>query len=77
MIASTSCAAPDLIRDGIEGMLVPPSNPARLREAIETLLDRPRLVPEMAAAAFRLSRSMTWDKYHAQVLALSQELAGY
>ena len=74
VIASTSCAAPDLIRDGIEGLLVPPSNPVRLREAIQALLDRPQLAPAMAEAAYQLSRRLTWERYHMRVLTLSQEL---
>ena len=75
VIASTSCAAPDLIRDGVEGLVVPPSDPVRLREAIQTLLDRPQLVAAMAEAAYKLSRTLTWEKYHTQVLALSHEFA--
>ena len=75
VIASTSCAAPDLIRDGVEGLIIPSSNPVRLREAIQILLDRPQLVPEMADAAYRLSRKLTWEKYHSEVLALSHEFA--
>jgi starch synthase len=75
IIASTSCAAPDLIRNGIEGLLVPPSDPVRLREAIQTLLDRPEFTPAMAQAAYELSRRLTWDAYRTQVQALSHEFA--
>ncbi len=75
VIASTSCAAPDLIRDGVEGLLVPPSNPVRLRKAIQTLLDRPQLAPAMSEAAYQLSRKLSWERYHAQVLSLSHETA--
>jgi starch synthase len=75
VIASTSCAAPDLIQDGIEGLIVPPSNPVRLGEAIQILLDRPQLVPAMAEAAYQLSRRLTWERYHLRVLNLSRALA--
>jgi starch synthase len=75
VIASTSCAAPDVIRNGVEGLIVPPSDPIRLREAIQTCLDQPHLVAAMAEAAYRLSRRLTWEQYHLQVLALSHELA--
>ncbi|HEY1754062.1 MAG TPA: glycosyltransferase family 4 protein [Bryobacteraceae bacterium] len=74
-IASTSCAAPDLVRDGIEGLIVPPSNPVRIREAIETLLDRPQLAPAMSDAAYQLSRRLTWESYQRQVVELSHEVA--
>jgi glycosyltransferase involved in cell wall biosynthesis len=76
VIASTSCAAPDLIRDGVEGLIVPPSNSVRLGEAIQILLDRPQLVAAMAEAAYQLSRRLTWEEYHLRVLNLSQALAG-
>jgi alpha-maltose-1-phosphate synthase len=75
VIASTSCAAPDLIRDGVEGLIVPPSNPVRLREAIQTLLDRPQLISAMSEAAGQLSRRLSWESYHQQVLGLSHETA--
>ncbi len=74
VIASTSCAAPDLIRDGVEGLIVPPSNPVRLRQAIQSLLERPQLVAAMAESAYQLSRRLSWEKYHLQVLALTHEL---
>jgi starch synthase len=75
VIASTSCAAPDLIRDGVEGLIVPPASPVRIREAIETLLERPQLVPAMSDAAYRLSRRLTWESYQRQVVELSYEVA--
>ncbi len=75
VIASTSCAAPDLIRNGVEGLIVPPSNPVRLREAIQALLDRPQLVSAMSEAAYQLSWRLSWESYHAQVLSLSHETA--
>ena len=43
---------------------------------IQILLDRPQLVPAMADAAYQLSRKLTWEDYHLQVLSLSHALAG-
>jgi glycosyltransferase involved in cell wall biosynthesis len=43
VIASAVGGIPELIRDGVDGFLVPPENPVRLAEKIELLLSNPQL----------------------------------
>ncbi|NJO84415.1 MAG: glycosyltransferase family 4 protein, partial [Blastochloris sp.] len=56
--ASMACAVPsisgdlpavrELVRDGVDGLLVRPDRPAALARAVRVLLDYPHHIPEMA-----------------------------
>ena len=57
--------SPEVVDDGVTGLLVPPSQPARMAAAIERLLDAPDLAaalrrPPAAAATRRTSPSIAW-----------------
>ena len=56
IVATAVGAAPELIEDGVHGLLVPPGDAARLAEAIRRLLSQPRLARRMAEAARRRAR---------------------
>jgi glycosyltransferase involved in cell wall biosynthesis len=53
VVATAVGAAPDLIEDGVHGLLVPPGNAVRLAEAIDRLLRQPELARRMGEAARR------------------------
>jgi starch synthase len=53
VIASTNTGVEDVVDDGVEGFVVPPRDPARIRERLEWMLDNPRRRQEMGAAARR------------------------
>jgi glycosyltransferase involved in cell wall biosynthesis len=53
VVATAVGAAPDLIEDGVHGLLVPPDDPVRLADAIGRLLADPDLARRLAAAARR------------------------
>lgn len=50
-IATSVGGVPEIVEHGVNGLLVPPDNPAELSEAIETLLLDPPLRARMARAA--------------------------
>ena len=52
--------APALVRDGENGVLVPPRDPAAIAAAVERLMDDEPLRRQMGAAAARSVASMTW-----------------
>lgn len=53
IVATAVGATPDLIADGVHGLLVPPRDAARLAEAIGRLLDDRELAQRLGAAARR------------------------
>ena len=59
IVATAVGAAPELIEDGVHGLLVPPGDAGRLAAAINRLLWQPRLARRLAEAARRRAR----DRY--------------
>jgi glycosyltransferase involved in cell wall biosynthesis len=50
VLATTAGALPEIIRDGVTGMMVPPANPSALASSIRTLLDDRILARRLAEA---------------------------
>jgi len=59
-VATRITGIPELIRDGIDGLLVTPSDPSELAGAIARLIDDPALRRRLAAAG----RTRVEEKYH-------------
>lgn len=61
-IGTTACAMPEIIREGVTGLLVPPDDPTPLTDALVELLGNPIEAERMGRAAFEdyLARG-TWD----------------
>lgn len=51
IVATAVGGTPELVRDGVTGLLVPPKDPARLGHAIERLITNPALRTRLAEAA--------------------------
>jgi phosphatidylinositol alpha 1,6-mannosyltransferase len=71
IVASTAGAAPELVRDGRNGLLVPPGDPSALAGAIRRLAGNPRARAEMG----RRNRAgagehLGWDRVTARHLSL-------
>jgi glycosyltransferase involved in cell wall biosynthesis len=60
VIATTAGAAGEIVTDGVEGLLVPPEDPAALAAALNRMSDRPMLQRMRAAAGERAARHPTW-----------------
>jgi glycosyltransferase involved in cell wall biosynthesis len=56
VVATAVGATPELIEDGVHGLLVPPDDPVRLARAIARLLDDPALARRLGEAARRRAR---------------------
>lgn len=69
-VIATHCGAlPEVVEDGVTGLLVPPGDPQALREKIAFLLDRPDMARTMGAAGReRVLRRFTWDRVAARCL---------
>jgi glycosyltransferase involved in cell wall biosynthesis len=57
VVATRVGGTPDVVDDGVTGLLIPPSDPQALAEAIERLLESPDLAARLAAAGAHRVRS--------------------
>ena len=74
MIGARAGGIPDIVEDGVNGLLVPPDEPNALADAlVEALSDR--ALQERLAEGARASAS-TWSKTPAQYAAQVRELVG-
>jgi phosphatidylinositol alpha-mannosyltransferase len=51
----------EVVRDGIDGLLVPPGDPAALSEAVERVLSEPDLARALAEAGRERAEAFSWD----------------
>lgn len=72
VIATPNCGS--IIRDGLDGFIVPIRDSEALAVALKKLIRSPDLIREMSRNAFERSRQFTWDKYGERLskLVLSQ-----
>lgn len=65
----TTREAGDIVRDGIDGIIIPPGNVDAIAAAIEHLYHHPEIVAAMGAAARRrVVENFTWDHFRARLL---------
>ena len=76
VIATENTGAPDVIRDGVDGFIVPARSVDALREALEALVsDRGRCVAMGEAAANGIATERTWDRFADEMLIEYSRLA--
>ena len=74
VIASKCGALPEVVEDGVTGILVPPGDPDALREKIRFLLERPETARAMGVAGReRVLRQFTWDRVTTRCLQAYRE----
>lgn len=63
VVASRVASLPEVVEDGVTGLLVPPGDPAALRDAVGALLRDPAQRERLGRAAqHRVSDRFTWDR---------------
>jgi len=60
VVASSVGGIPDIVKDGVNGLLVPAADPVALREALVRLLTDPALRRNLGAAARRTAEAWSW-----------------
>jgi len=66
----TTREAGDVVRDGVEGIIVQSGDVDALAAAIEHLYRHPEIVESMSAAARRrVVENFTWEHYRARLLS--------
>jgi glycosyltransferase involved in cell wall biosynthesis len=69
VVATTAGAIPEVVEDGLTGVLVPPGDPEALANAVRSLLsNRPRMQAMGTAGAQRVRQRFTWDKVAQRVV---------
>lgn len=77
VVATTGGALPEVVEDGVSGLLVPPAEPAALANAIGRLLGDATLRGRLATAGVERARRMfTWRLTAERTLALYAEVRG-
>ena len=76
VIASRVGGIPDLIDHDVNGLLVPPDDPAALAAAISRVLTEPGTAARLAAAARQTAQRYTWPALARQVAAVYLEVTG-
>jgi glycosyltransferase involved in cell wall biosynthesis len=77
VVATAAGGTAELIKDGVEGLIVPTGDPVRLREAIErALADREATVRRAAAARARIEGPLSFESRMRAVERIYDELAG-
>jgi glycosyltransferase involved in cell wall biosynthesis len=71
VVATDSGGTPEIVRDGREGLLVPPRDPAALARAVGTLVADPALRVRLGAGGVaRVAAEFTIERYVARTLAV-------
>jgi len=73
VVASDIAGYRDVVRDGVEGMLVPAGDPTQLAEALRDLHLDPRRRSEMGEAAVTRARRYAWPAVADEVLGVYEE----
>src|SRR5262249_3400525 len=72
VVASDIGQLPDVIRHGINGLLVPPGDAGALARALRQLATAPKLRKQLGQAArAQVTREHTWDKVADRLLSLA------
>lgn len=77
-VLSTDCtAAPDLIRTGVQGFVIPPAQPEAIAGRIDWAAGHRHRLAEMGKAAARTAREFTWQRFRQGIVdAVSGILEG-
>lgn len=75
VIGSEVGGIPDIVEDGLSGLLVPPGDPEALAQALQRVLDDPALARRLGEDGFRyVAEKFAWERIAAQMAALYQSL---
>lgn len=74
VIASPNSAAPDIIREGVDGFIVNPNDVSRLAEKINWMSENREKVLEMGRNASERAREFSWDKHRERVSTLLENI---
>jgi starch synthase len=75
VVATAVDGTPEIVRDGSTGLLVPPSDPGALADALARVLEEPGLAARMGEVALRVGREeYTWEANARRMTAIYRSL---
>jgi phosphatidylinositol alpha-mannosyltransferase len=75
IVASDIAGYRGVMREGIEGLFVPPKDADALAAALARLIDNPEMRERLGGAGPERARAYSWDKVASRVLAVYEETA--
>jgi phosphatidylinositol alpha-mannosyltransferase len=66
----------EVVRDGVEGILVPPGDPEAVAEALDRILGDAALAEKLGSAGPERARRYSWDTVAAEVESVYREVVG-
>ncbi len=76
VVASDIAGYREVVRDGIDGLLVPPGDPAALANAVATILSDGDLAKRLSAAGRERAQAFRWETVVDQIEAAYREALG-
>jgi phosphatidylinositol alpha-mannosyltransferase len=76
VVASDIAGYREVVRHGVEGILIPPRDPGALAEALRTVLDDPEAARRLGAAGRDRARRYSWDVVARELVGVYEEAAG-
>ena len=74
VISSSGAGGVDVIRDGIDGFIVPPRNPQAILDKLFYFKNNPQEIIKMGLAAREQSKLFSWDKIEEKYVNLYKEI---
>jgi glycosyltransferase involved in cell wall biosynthesis len=62
VVTTGVCGMRDFIRDGENGLLVPPADPSALAAGLHAAVTNPTLARRLGEGAYRTAAAHTWDR---------------
>jgi glycosyltransferase involved in cell wall biosynthesis len=70
----TTPNAGSVVRDGVDGYIVPIRNPEAIAARLETLVKNPDLIREMSCNARKRSRDFSWENYEERLVTCIKDI---
>jgi phosphatidylinositol alpha-mannosyltransferase len=76
VVASDIPGDREVVRDGVDGLLVPPRDPNALAAALRRVLEEPELSSELARGGRERAREFAWDVVAPRIVAIYERAIG-
>jgi phosphatidylinositol alpha-mannosyltransferase len=75
VVASDIPGYDEVVRDGLDGLLVPPRDPDALAAAVRRVLDEPSLASDLARAGRERALEYSWDAVAPRIEGIYERVA--